>query len=135
MKTQEYPLAIALLESATASFMNAKNIAISVLKKVLRPVGEHVVSITPLDDLYDDEFACLAEEEPFNFKPITLVRYNEETDIVEVYVSEWEDENKKSVSAEGHWINIDDAYTDIHFLLDEVIVNLEWADYYDEKVE
>jgi hypothetical protein len=128
---KEYSMAIALLETATTAFSNAQKAAISVLKTVLRPVGEHGISLTPLDDLYDDEFVCLAEEEPFEFKPITLVRYNDKTDIIEVFVSEW-DKEKKVVLADGHWIDIEEAHVDIQFLLEEVITNLEWADYYDE---
>ena len=98
---------------------------------MLLPVGEHGVTITNLDEVADDEFIVLAEEKPFDFKPVTLVRYNEKKDSIELFVSEWE-RYMVSVSAEGRWVDIEDAHVDMHFLLDKVIVNLEWADYYDE---
>lgn len=131
---KEYSMAVALLETATTAFANAQKAAISVLKTVLYPVGEHGVSITPLDDLYDDEFVCFAEQFPFEFKPVTLVRYNEKNRKVEVFISEW-DKEKKVVYADGRWVDIEEAHVDTHFLLDEVITNLEWADYYDDEDE
>lgn len=131
MYTEKCKKAIAALESITGAFAKTERIAISTLKALLLPVGEHGVIITNLDELAEDEFIVLAEEKPFDFKPVTLVRYNEKKDAIEVFVSEWE-EYKVSVSAEGRWVDIEDAHVDTHFLLDNVITNLEWADYYDE---
>lgn len=119
------------IDAATATMKKAEDNAIATLAEILRPVGEHGVTITCLDDCAEGEFISLAEVEPLNFKPVTLARYNEKNNQVEVFVSEWE-EYGKSVSAEGEWMNIEDAHVDIHFLLDNVVVNLEYADYYDE---
>jgi len=131
MCTDKCKTAIAALESITGAFAKTEQVAISTLKALLLPVGEHGVTVTNLDELAEDEFIVLAEEKPFDFKPVTLVRYNEKKDSIEVFVSEWE-EYKVSVSAEGRWVDIENAHVDTHFLLDNVIVNLEWADYYDE---
>lgn len=131
MYTEKCKKAIAVLESITGAFAKTERLAISTLKALLLPVGEHGVTITNLDELAENEFIVLAEEKPFDFKPVTLVRYNEKKDSIEVFVSEWK-EYKVSVSAEGRWVDIEDAHVDTHFLLDNVITNLEWADYYDE---
>ena len=131
MYAEKCKKAIAALESITGAFAKTEQLAIATLKALLLPVGEHGVTVTNLDDLAEDEFIVLAEEKPFDFKPVTLVRYNEKKDSIEVFVSEWE-EYKVSVSAEGRWVDIEDAHVDTHFLLDNVITNLEWADYYDE---
>lgn len=131
MYAEKCKKAIAALESITGAFAKTEQLAIATLKALLLPVGEHGVTVTNLDELAEDEFIVLAEEKPFDFKPVTLVRYNEKKDSIEVFVSEWE-EYKVSVSAEGRWVDIEDAHVDTHFLLDNVITNLEWADYYDE---
>lgn len=131
MYTEKCKKAIATLESITGAFAKTEQLAIATLKALLLPVGEHGVTVTNLDELAENEFIVLAEEKPFDFKPVTLVRYNEKKDSIEVFVSEWE-EYKVSVSAEGRWVDIEDAHVDTHFLLDNVITNLEWADYYDE---
>lgn len=132
MYTEKCKKAIAALESITGAFAKTEQLAIATLKALLLPVGEHGVTVTNLDELAEDEFIVLAEEKPFDFKPVTLVRYNEKKDSIEVFVSEWE-EYKVSVSAEGRWVDIEDAHVDMHFLLDNVITNLEWADYYNEE--
>lgn len=123
--------ALVRLYSSTVKMKKAEDDAIKTLATVLRPIGEHGVTITCLDDCAEGEFISIAEVEPFNFKPVALARYNEKNDQVEVFVSEWE-EYGKSVSEEGKWMNIKDANVDIHLLLDNVKVYLEYADYYDE---
>lgn len=100
MYTEKCKKAIAALERITGAFAKTEQLAIATLKALLLPVGEHGVTITNLDELAEDEFIVLAEEKPFDFKPVTLVRYNEKKDSIEVFVSEWE-EYKVSVSAEG----------------------------------
>lgn len=119
------------IDVATADLKEAEDNAIGVLEEILRPVGEHGATVTCLDACAEDEFISLAEVKPFQFKPVTLVRYNEKNNQVEVFVSEWE-EYGKSISAEGEWMNIISAHVDIHFLLDNVVESLEYADYYDE---
>lgn len=131
MHTEKCKKAIAALESITGAFAKTEQLAISTLKALLLPVGEHGVTITNLGDVSDDEFTVLTEEKPFDFKPVALIRYNEKKDSIELFVSEWE-RYEVSVSAEGRWVDIEDAHVDMHFLIDKVIVNLEWADYYDE---
>ena len=122
------------IDVVSADLKEAEDNAIGVLEEILRPVGKHGATVTCLDACAEDEFISLAEVKPFQFKPVTLVRYNEENHRVEVFVSEWE-EYGKSISAEGEWMYIVTAHVDIHFLLDNVVASLEYADYYDEDDE
>lgn len=123
--------ALSSLVDAGGGINEAERKAKGILMEVLAPVGEHGVTVEPLGRI-DDGFIVLAEEHPFQFKPITLVRYNKIKYRLEVFVSEWEKENE-SIDSEGKWIWLEDAHTDIHFLIDRVIENLEYADYYDEE--
>lgn len=125
--------AISALCDGTKLMHEAELQAKDILIGVLKPIGEHGATVENVGHT-EGEFVVLAEQNPCEFKPITLVRYNLIEDKLEVFVSEWEKENEIIDSA-GEWVDFDDAHTDIHFLLDRVMENLEYADYYDEDDE
>ena len=121
--------AINRLLDATRTMHNAEMEAREILKKVLLPVGEHGATVNVLGHT-EGEFVVLAEQNPCEFKPVTLVRYNVTKGKLEVFVSEWEKPNE-IIAADGVWVDYEDAHVDTHFLLDTVMENLEYADYYD----
>ena len=122
--------AIARLMDATRTMHDAEREARNILKKVLLPVGEHGATVNVLGNT-EGEFVVLAEENPCEFKPVTLVRYNVKHDKLEVFVSEWE-KRFEVIAADGRWVDYENAHVDTHFLIDVVMQNLEYADYYDE---
>ena len=121
--------AVARLMDATRIMHDAEKEAREILKKVLLPVGEHGATVNVLGPT-EGEFVVLAEQNPCEFKPVTLVRYNLKHDKLEVFVSEWEIRYKE-IAADGKWVDYEDAHVDTHFLLDVVMQNIEYADYYD----
>ena len=124
-----YEGAIARLMEATHIMHNAELKAREILKSVLIPIGEHGATVNVLGHT-EGEFVVLAEQNPCEFKPVTLVRYNVEKGKLEVFVSEWEKPNE-IIAADGVWVDYENAHVDTHFLLDVVMQNIEYADYYD----
>ena len=116
--------AIRIRESA---FKKAEEEAIDVLKLILERTGEHGVSTAPLDDV-SDIYVPIAECEPQEFKPITLIRYWKEK--LEVFISEIDDE--WNILPDGRWVDYESAHTDTWFMLDVIAENIEYADGYDD---
>ena len=124
-------VAYTLLEACRIKFKDAERTALEQLKFILEPVGEHGVSICPLDYIEYD-YESIAEADPHQFYPITLIRYWNGK--LEVFISEYKEleEGRWEVFGVGQWIDYEKAHTDTWFMLDQVAANLEWADYYDE---
>lgn len=118
-----------LLYEAKMKFKSAEDNAREILKKILEPVGEHGVTITHLDTDCEDEFIAWAEPNPCDFHPVTLIRYWKGN--LEVFLSERDE--RGNVKADGQWVDYDNAHVDTWFIMDEVEINLEWADGYDSE--
>lgn len=127
--------ALAAIKEAQDALYRAEAKARETLKVILRPVGEHGVSVTPLGLCCDDEenFAVVAEPVPGEFFPVTLVRFWQGK--LEVFLSNWENrpDGSRYVCSDGKWKPYEESHVDTLFLLKKVAVELEWADWYDDN--
>ena len=113
-------------------FAAAEEKAIETLKTILEPAGEDGVSLCPEDCTCG--YCPLAEQYPQKIKPITHVRYFDGK--LEVFVAEYkpcEDGEGWEFLPGGEWVGYADAMTDTWYLLDEVDVNLEYANGYQDE--
>jgi hypothetical protein len=120
-----------LCDNARQVCLDAKDAVFNALKTLLKPYGSEGVA------LYDHEglgYCSMAELKPREFTPIERVRYREGLlDMPEMFVN-------------GKWHEL--AFTDYHFLLDEVeeeitrlieeeneVIKSEYADFYKQVWE
>ena len=128
---QRCKLAIDALSIRQSSFEKATDDALATIKLVLEKVGEHGVSLAPLDNT-DGIRVPVAEFEPQQFFPITLIRYWQGK--LEVFISDYKPcEKGWEVLPDGQWIDYAAAHADLHLIFDTIMVNLEWADGYDDS--
>lgn len=127
-------LALAALEASQHAFRLAEQEAIKVLKAALKPAGKYGVSVAPLDGTDGDIYVPLAEHEPQQIFPITLIRFW--NDKLEVFISDYVPhggDDGWTLLPEGQWIPYEDAHTDTWFMIDCVRDNIEYADGYQDE--
>ena len=124
-------IAIDALMIRLGEFSKAEKDALSTIKLVLIPAGEHGASLAPLD-YTDGIHVPVAEVEPQVFKPITLIRYWKGR--LEVFVSDYEQTEDMGwkILPDGKWVLYEDASVDTWFLLDVLMENIEYSDGYQD---
>ena len=101
------------------------------MKEILAPCGEHGC-LVGTEDYADDLFYVYAEPRPNKFRRVTGIRYLAREDFLEVrIVLDAKEEAGVFNTDEDGWMSFARAnVTDIRFLLDEIIHNLEYSDGY-----
>lgn len=116
------------LSEASRALVRAEKEAVSVIKEVVKGCGD---GWCPIGDetSADDIFKVYAEPIPNVFRQVIGIRYKAETDSLQVRIVEEPDDT--FFYSEGGWIPLDHAYvSDVRFLLDELIIGIEFADGY-----
>jgi len=130
---QNYKLAIDALKIRRSILEKAAEGVLVTIKLVLKRVGEHGVSLAPLD--YTDGIRVpVAEHEPQQFFPITRIRYWKGK--LEVFVSNYRPcEKGWEILPSGQWIGFAAAHADLPRILDAIMANLEYADGYADSTD
>lgn len=115
------------IEDAKGKFNAAKKYAKGVLIDILKPVGEHGVTIANIGDNRNEGRVPCAEVDYDKIYPIALVRYW--IGNLEVFLTDFDELG--NVTDEGNWVDYDSVYVDTWYILDKVEENLEYADGYD----
>lgn len=116
------------LSEASRVLDNAEKMAVSAIKDVVKECGD---GWCPIGDetSADDIFKVYAEPIPNEFRQVIGLRYDEKTDQLQVLIKEKEDDT--FFYSENGWIPFDHAYvSDIGFLLEELMDDIEFADGY-----
>lgn len=123
-------LAIDALKLRRSILEKATEGVLVTIKLVLKRAGEHGVSLAPLD--YTDGIRVpVAEHEPQQFFPITLIRYWKGK--LQVFISDYRPcEKGWEILPDGQWIDFAAAHADLPLILDTIMANLEYADGYDD---